>query len=102
MAEEPFRITPSLGPELHQTGSDYYWDGIAPGVTEPSYQLGSKVTGNDGHVYVHVTAAAALAADARVNINETTWVATASGTGTHMAPRAVAAGEAFQARQFTL
>ena len=102
--KEPFRITPSLGPDLHQTGAEYYWDGVTDptGTGKPSYQLGSKVVGNDGHAYVHVTAAAALAADARVNINETTWVATANATGTHMAPVAVASGDAFHARQFTL
>ena len=84
MAIEPFRITPSLGPGLRQTGTDYYWDGVtAPtGTGKPSYQLGSKVIGNDGHAYVHVTAAAALAKNARVNINETTWVATADAAGT--------------------
>ena len=102
MPVEPFRITPNLGPGLTQTGEDYYWDTINPNVTEPSYQLGTRVVGNDGHEYVHVTAAGALAADARVNINETTWVATANGTGTHMAPVAVTAGEAFQARTFAL
>lgn len=100
--KEPFRITPNLGPDLHQTGVDYYWDGINPDATEPSYQLGVSVTGNDGHKYVHVTAAADLAKDARVNINETTWVATANASGTHQAPVAVKKDEAFQARRFTL
>lgn len=99
---EPFRITPSLGPGLTQTEADYYWDTIAPDVVEPSYQLGSKVIGNDGHEYVHVTAAANLAEDDRVNINESTWVATADVSGTHQAVVAVASGDAFQARKFTL
>lgn len=103
MALNPFRITPSLGPGLRQTGVDYYWDSIAPNVTTPSYQLGSKVVGNDGHEYVHVrNGGAALAANARVNIDETTWIATANGTGTHMAVVAVAANQPFHARQFTL
>ncbi|WP_353144711.1 hypothetical protein, partial [Paracoccus sp. (in: a-proteobacteria)] len=66
------------------------------------YQLGSKVIGNDGHEYVHVTAAADLTADARVNIDEATWVATANGSGTHQAVVAVASGDAFQARKYTL
>ena len=107
MATEPFRTTPNLGPDLHQTGEDYYWDGIAGptitgGTVAPSYQPGTKVTGNDGREYVHVVAAAGLAAEDRVNINETTWVATANSSGTHQAPVAVASGEAFQARKFTL
>ena len=106
MATEPFRTTPNLGPDLHQTGADYYWDTIA-GQTitgaevEPSYQLGTSVTGNDGRVYVHVTAAANLAAGDDVTINETTWVATA-GAGGYEAPVAVLAGDAFQARKLTL
>lgn len=102
MVTTPFRITPNLGPGLTQTEPDYYWDTINPNVTEPSYQLGTKVFGNDGHEFVHVTAAAGLTADDRVNINETTWVATANVSGTHMAPVDVASGDAFQARKFTL
>ena len=107
MVTTPFRTPPVLGPDLHQTSADAYYDTIAgPTITgaavAPSYQLGTTVTGNDGHSYTHVTAAANLAADARVNINEATWVATANGTGTHMAPVAVLAGQAFQARKFVL
>lgn len=102
MAQEPFRITPSLGPDLTQTGKDYYWDMIDPNVSEPSYQLGSVVHGSDGHAYVHVKAAAALAANARVNIDESTWTATADASGTHMAPVAVAAGDAFHARAYAI
>lgn len=98
----PFRITPSLGPALTQTSPDYYWDDLSPDVTVPSYQPGSKVVGNDGHEYVHVRAGAALALNARVNINETTWDATADAAGTHMAPVAVANGSWFQARKFVL
>lgn len=107
MATSPFRTTPTLGPGLRQTGADYHWDGIAGptiagAAVAPSYQLGTKVIGNDGREFVHVTAAANLAANARVNINETTWVATANAEGTHMAPVAVLSGQAFQARKFTL
>jgi len=104
MATEPFRTTPVLGPGLRQTSADYHWDMISDptGAGAPSYQPGTKVIGNDGREYVHVTAAAGLAADARVNINESTWVATADAAGTHQAPVAVASGEAFQARKFTL
>lgn len=104
MATEPFRITPNLGPDLTQTQKDYYWKDLSPDAADGgiSYQLGSKVVGNDGHEYVHVTAAADLDADARVNIDDATWVATENGTGTHMAPVAVASGDAFHARKFTL
>ena len=104
MATEPYRITPNLGPDLTQTGKDYYWKDLAHDAADGgvSYQLGSKVIGNDGHEYVHVTAAGALAKDARVNINESTWVATANVSGTHMAPVAVAGGDAFHARKYTL
>lgn len=105
MATTPFRITPNLGPDLRQTQPDYYWDMVsAPhGVTgnpTPSYQLGTTVNGNDGKAYIHVTAAADIAAAARVNINRTTWVATANASGTHVAPVAVKSGDAFQAGEY--
>jgi hypothetical protein len=101
-----FRTTPILGPDLTQTGEDYYWDGIASvdvdgNAVDPSYQLGTRVTGSDGHDYTHVTAGEVLAADDRVNINETTWVATKNGTGSHQATVAVASGDAFQAKKYT-
>jgi len=93
---EPFRITPSLGPDLTQTGEDYYWDTIAPNVTEPSYQLGSVVVGNDGYHYIHVIADDDFAADAAVDVDMDTFEATAGGD--FVAPVAVAAGDAFHAR----
>lgn len=104
-ATTPFRITPNLGPDLWQTQPAYYWDEVAQphgltGKPTPSYQLGVTVNGNDGKAYIHVTAAAALTAGSRVNINRTTWVATANATGTHVAPSAVAAGDAFQAGEY--
>lgn len=105
MATTPFRITPNLGPDLTQTQPEYYWDEVGQphgltGNPTPSYQLGVTVNGNDGKAYIHVTAAAALAANARVNINRTTWVATANASGTHVAPVAVAADDAFQAGEY--
>lgn len=100
-----FRTSPSLGPQLDQTGP-YYWDSARAVTSEPSYRLGNTEPGNDGHRYVHVLAGAALTAGARVNINETTWVATANASGTHMVPNeltgGVANGAPFQARLFTL
>lgn len=88
-----FRITPSLGPDVEQVGP-YYWDLDEPRAT---YQLGSKVVGSDGHDYIHVTAAADIAADTAVTINEATWVATA-GAGDFKTTTAVKEGEAFHAR----
>lgn len=98
----PYRITPNLGPDLYQTGVDYYWDEIStPDV--PSYQLGSKVIGNDGHEYVHVVAGSSnIAADATVSVDEETWVATAGGAGGWTTVRAVLAGEACHVRRVAL
>ena len=50
MATEPFRTTPSLGPELWQTATQFYWDTIADPDNDlgPSPDLGSSVVGNDG------------------------------------------------------
>lgn len=105
MVKTPFRTTPSLGPELHQAETQFYWDSISDpaGTGAPSYQLGSKVTGNDGHNYVFVrNGATALAANARVNITEGTWTAATNASGTHAAPVAVPANAYFHARQFAL
>jgi hypothetical protein len=96
-----FRITPSLGPDLEQHALQYYWDLNFP--DDPSYQLGSKVIGSDGHEYVFVEAAANIAsAGTDVTINETTWVATA-GAGTYETPvDNILAGEFFHARKILL
>ena len=99
-----FRITPNLGPDVEQTGPGY-WDMISEKVTDatfvPSYQPGVRVVGSDGHSYVWVKAGAAFAAGAAVQINETTWVATAGGTA-WTAPVAVANGAWFHARSVAL
>lgn len=99
MATKPFRITPSLGPGIRDSELQQYWDGVTDtaGTGKPSYQPGSKVTGSDGHEYVYVKAAANIAADTAVTINETTWVATA-GAGTYKTLLAVLANEWFHAR----
>ena len=105
MAQTPYRITPTLGPGLRQTDTQFHWDtiGDAAGTGGPSYALGTKVIGNDGHEFVFVrNGAAALAADARVNLTEGTWLATANASGTHQAPVAVAANAYFHARKFVL
>lgn len=97
-----FRITPSLGPDLEMHALQNYWD-LNRAVTVPSYPLGSKVIGQDGHEYVYVKAAANLAtAGTDVTINETTWVATA-GAGTYETPVAnILADEYFHARKILL
>lgn len=102
MATSPFRTDPILGPGLKQTETQYHWDQISPSSTTPSYPLGTIVSGNDGHDYVHAKATPALAANARVDINETTWLATANASGAWMAPVAVAAGAFFHARRFVI
>ena len=58
-AKTPFRITPSLGPELTQIDTQFYWDTISDPLATPSYQLGSVVTGSDGHEYQFVKNGAA-------------------------------------------
>lgn len=94
-----YRITPTLGPDVEQHATKYYWDLNSNG--QPSYALGTKVVGSDGHDYIHVKAAADLAKDAEVTINNTTFVATA-GAGGFTAPVVVKAGEAFHARKTAL
>ena len=103
MVQTPFRITPSLGPDLWQHQTQYYWDQIAypdPATGVPSYQPGSKVIGNDGHEYVFVKASAAIAAGGDFTVNESTW-GTAAGA-THESPTAIASGEWFHARKIAL
>ena len=106
MAATPFRITPSLGPDLHQSELVYYWDlvGQRHAVTtySPSYQPGSLVVGNDGHLYRFVKAAAAFSKDDGLSINETTNVASADASSpVWTAPVAVAQDEWFHARSVT-
>lgn len=103
MTTRPFRITPSLGPDLTQHSTTRYWDGVTDiaGTGTPSFSPGTKVVGTDGHVYVYVKAAANLAAGTDVTVNETTWVATA-GAGTYEATVAVLANEWFFARMIAL
>lgn len=102
MVTTPFRTDPVLGPGLKQTETQYHWDQISPSSTTPSYPLGTIVWGNDGHSYVHAKATPAFAANARMDINETTWLATANAAGAWMAPVAVAAGAFFHARRFAI
>lgn len=100
----PFRATPQLGPAIDSWDTHYWYD--LEGI-DVSYRLGNKEWGTDGREYVMVRAAASLAAGARVNIDEATWVATANASGTHQVSPdiqngPVAANGYFQARKFTL
>lgn len=100
----PFRTTPQLGPQLDDVFEGLpYWDLAGPGITEPSYKLGNRETGNDGYDYIWVkNGTTALAADARVNINSD-FVATANSSGVLQAPSvAVPAGAYFHARVYAL
>lgn len=91
-AKTPFRITPSLGPELTQIDTQFYWDTISDPLATPSYQLGSSVTGSDGHEYQFVkNGAVALASGATVTAPAgPTWVVVA-GAGGFTAPVTVGA-----------
>lgn len=102
MVTSPFSTTPILGPGLKQTETQYHWDQINPSITAPSYPLGTVVTGNDGHDYVHAKATPAFAANARCDVSETTWLATANASGAWVAPVAVAAGAHFHAKRFVI
>lgn len=105
----PFRTSPQLGPQLDDVFVGLpYWDlsgvqgtggATVSGVTEPSYKLGNRETGNDGHDYIWVqNGTAALAASATVTIDEDTWVATAGAGGATAPAVAVPAGAYFHAR----
>lgn len=99
-----FRTTHQLGPQFDRHDSHFHWD---PANVDVSYRLGNPEEGNDGHDYVLVQAGASLAAGARVNIDESTWVATANASGTHMVPSDIVGGPVplnnfFHARRFTL
>jgi len=102
MATEPFRTSPQLGPDLHQTAAQFHWDmiGDPTGAGGPSPELGTTVTGNDGAEYIFVEAGAGFAADAGLSINQTTWVAAADATSpVFEAPVAVESGDYFWARR---
>lgn len=108
MVETPFRITPSLGPDLHQSAVVNYWDtvgqphGVSNANMIPSYQPGSLVTGNDGHLYRYVKAGAAFTKDDGLSINESTNVASADASSpVWTAPISVADGAWFHARSVT-
>lgn len=99
-----FRTTPQLGPSLNERGTGFQWDG--PGATEPSYRLGNKEVGNDGHDYVWVKASATIAAAAspgtQITITEPAFTAAAGAGGFYAPVAGVASGDYFHARKSTL
>ena len=94
-----FGIDPSLGPDIEQFDTDFWFD--LTGVDSPL--PGNVRFGSDGHKYVFVKAGAAFAtAGTAIVINETTWVATA-GAGTYVTPvAAIPINAWFYARQTAL
>jgi hypothetical protein len=112
----PFRTTPQLGPQLDDvfTGMPY-WDlyqvtdgaTVVGGISSPSYKLGNKEVGNDGHDYIWVQASANIASASgngtQVLIDEPAFTA-AAGSGGWYAPPGVAitSGQYFHARKGAL
>lgn len=91
-----FRTTPSLGPDLDQASTQFYFQDDA---STPTYQLGTRVHGSDGFEYVFVKAGSSdIPADTQVEIDGTTYVATA-GSGGFYAPVDVPANGYFHARK---
>lgn len=89
-AKTPFRITPSLGPDLWQASPEFYWDTVRKTVGSttiiPSYQLGSMVVGNDGHEYVFVKTTGTIASGAQVTAPAGAPWEVATGTGGYTVP----------------
>lgn len=107
-----FRTTPQLGPQLDDVFTGLpYWDmggnningNATTGLTEPSYRLGNKEVGNDGHDYVWVRASANIASNAagtQVTITEPAFTV-ASGSGGYWTPPnvAITSGQYFHVRK---
>ena len=106
----PFRMNPSLGPNLWQVvrAGQVWYDG-AKQIGSP--QLGDRATGDDGLDYVWVQASGAIAAAAAPGTQVTVTLpalTAAAGAGGYYAPNstvmptALAAGDRFWARKSTL
>jgi len=100
----PFRITPSLGPDVTQKfAPQAFYDG-ANAIGAPSYQLGSVVRGVDGGEYFWVVATADIAATATTGTQVVMTPATksiATGAGGFYTPPglAILTGEAVHVRR---
>jgi hypothetical protein len=88
----PFRITPSLGPDVTQkVAPGAFYDGQA--ATDPSPQLGSVVRGADGGEYFWVKASGTIAATSTTGTQVTLTPATktvATGNGGFYTPPGLA------------
>lgn len=106
MVTTPFNVRPNLGANFNDPEIQYYWDQIGNPTNDPargaSPQLGVVYMGNDGHDYVHAKATPAFAANARADLNETTWAATANASGAWQAVVATAAGEYVWLKRFVI
>lgn len=107
----PFRTTPQLGPQLDDvfTGVPYWDMGINQLATDlmPSYKLGNKEVGNDGHDYIWVKASADIASASgngtQVVIDEPAFTAAAGSGGWYSIPGvAITSGQYFHARKGAL
>ena len=93
-----YRTTPTLGPDVDQSSTQFYWDMISTSAA-PSYALGTRVTGSDGYEYVYVKAGSSdINAATQVQIDAGTLVATA-GSGGFYTVAAVPANAYFHARK---
>lgn len=107
MVTTPFNTSPQLGANFRDPEAQYYWDSIgnptnAAARGGPSPQPGTIFRGNDGHEYLHVKATPAFAANARADVDEATWLATANASGAWQAVVAVAAGEFCWLKRFAI
>lgn len=99
-----FRTTPQLGPQIDDVFTGLpYWDQHG-GITEPSYRLGNKEVGSDGHDYIWVVASDAISAASgngtQVAITEPAFTAEAGSGGWYAPPNvAIAEGQYFHARK---
>lgn len=97
-----FRVTPSLGPDLDQQATAFYFDALTTnpaGTQLTSYQLGSRVSGSDGCDYIYVKAGGNVAATTQLAItSDGTFVATTGGTSGFYTVAAVTTGQFFHAR----
>ena len=94
------RVTPILGPDEDGVGpaGQFYYNAGQPG---NSPQLGVTFLNDKALKCVYaVSGSAALAANARVNIDFSTGVATANASGTYVAPVAVPISTPFVAIEY--
>lgn len=95
-----YRTTPSLGPDVDQSSTQFYWDMISTSA-KPSYALGTRVHGSDGFEYLYCKAGASnINAATQVSVDNSTFVATA-GAGGFYTVAAVPANAYFHAKKGT-